>query len=49
MNGHRTACDGEADYEGVHAPRLTSSGANTKKPTTVEARSAGNWLLYRDR
>jgi len=30
VNGRRTACGDEADYEGMHAPRLTSSGANTK-------------------
>ena len=29
VNGRRTACGDEADYEGMHAPRLTSSGANT--------------------
>ena len=41
VNGRRTACGDEADYEGMHAPRLTSSGANTKRPTAVDGGRPG--------
>jgi len=31
MNGHRTACDGEADEEGVCAPRSHLLSARTQR------------------